>query len=55
MEQAIAYIEVMRNSLTGKSLRIESKKWMAENLLKRFRSKRPFPMTILPDAVKKCI
>lgn len=55
MEQAIEYIELMRQSLTGKGLRIETKKWMADNLLKKLKAKRQFPMSALSDDIKKRI
>ncbi len=55
MEQAIEYIELMRQSLTGKGLRIETKKWLADQLLNKLRAKRQFPMSALPDDIKKRI
>jgi hypothetical protein len=55
MQQAIEYIELMQQSLTGQGLRIQTKKWMANNLLKKLRAKQQFPMSSLPDDVKKLI
>lgn len=49
MKHIIEYIELMKENLQGDGLRIQTKKWMADNLLQKLRRKQQFSTSDLPE------
>lgn len=55
MEQVIEYLRLMTDTLTGKGLRVNTKKWLASNLIKKLEAKQPFPTSALPNDLKRTL